>query len=821
MRRVRINGQEFVVEGAEILTIGRGPDMTVRFDDRVVSRRHAEICADEHGWLIKDLSQNGMFQDGKRVTEVRIVTPTLLRLGHPETGVLVELVPQDAATDQRLVATVVGGGGGQREPEGDGPVVTRLLGKLSSIYQAEGSALRIGRAPDNEIVVDDLLVSRWHAELRRQADGTYLLVDLGSQNGTFVDGQRIARTTITPANYVAIGHHLYRLVDGKLEEYVDAGQGAFAAVDLTVKIADGKVLLDDVSFSLDEHSFMAVVGPSGSGKSTLLNALTGFRPAQVGSVFYAGLDLYATYDELRQRIGYVPQDDILHPQLSVRQALEYAGELRFAADVEATAREQRAQEVMDELGLAERADLPIQQLSGGQRKRASIALELLTKPSLLFLDEPTSGLDPGFERAIMRLLRDLAHEGRSVVVVTHSLQSLDLCDRVIFLAPGGKVAYFGPPQQALAYFGESDYADVFARLESERETDWQTRFREHPLYDEHVRQPLAERELVRRSRPPEPMPPQSGLGWRREFETLTRRYLSVIFSDRRNLALLLLQAPILGALIFWLAPVNSFDPDSTDPGRRPAMVALLIVLSVTLMGAANAIREIVKELAIYRRERAIGLSISAYVASKVAVLAGFTVAQAIVLTIISILRQGGPDGADKLLQLIVGVAMAGLAAMALGLLVSAIVTESDKALTLLPLLLIPQIMFSGPIIPLDDPGIRAVSALASARWGFAAVDATVEVDLLQPAGALNPGAEQSPVDDGSDAGSWLGNVAALAVLTGLAVLGTGYFLRRRDPIARSTNLKRAPFVLGRLGQWRRRPMAMPGAPPDGGRSPAS
>src|SRR5205823_10668385 len=185
------------------------------------------------------------------------------------------------------------------------------------------------------------------------------------------------------------------------------------------------------------------------------------------------------------RIGYVPQDDILHPQLTVRRALGFAAELRFPSDVSKEERDRAVEGVMEELGLSHRADLPIHKLSGGQRKRVSVALELITKPSLLFLDEPTSGLDPGFEKSAMELLRSLADGGRTVIVVTHSLQSLDLCDRVIFLAPGGSTAFFGRPAEALAYFGRPDYADVFRDVEAQTQ-DWKTKFAESPLHKDYI-----------------------------------------------------------------------------------------------------------------------------------------------------------------------------------------------------------------------------------------------------------------------------------------------------------------------------------------------
>lgn len=214
------------------------------------------------------------------------------------------------------------------------------------------------------------------------------------------------------------------------------------------------------------------MGPSGAGKSTLLNALTGQRPADRGAVLYDGRDLYRDYAELRQRIGLVPQDDILHAQLTVRRALAYAAELRFPQDTAKAERQARVDEVIRELGLEQRAGLPIHSLSGGQRKRVSVALELLTKPSLLFLDEPTSGLDPGMDRSVMHMLRGLADDGRTVIVVTHSVLSLDVCDRLLVLAPGGKVAYFGPPEDALAYFGYEQWPEAFEAFERDQDRDW-------------------------------------------------------------------------------------------------------------------------------------------------------------------------------------------------------------------------------------------------------------------------------------------------------------------------------------------------------------
>src|ERR1019366_9331646 len=262
-------------------------------------------------------------------------------------------------------------------------------------------------------------------------------VDLGSHNGTFVNGEPISTATVTEADILSIGRATFRLVGDELREYIDEGNVSLVAQDLTVRISGGKVLLDHVSFPIGERNLVAVIGPSGAGKTTLLGALTGMRPATEGAVLYDERDLYTHYAELRHRIGLVPQQDILHSQLSARRALRYAAELRFPGDTSKEERNRRVDEVIDELGLKAHANTRAGSLSGGQQKRVNVALELLTKPSLLFLDEPTSGLDPGLDKSVMEMMSGLAKDGRTVIVVTHSVANLDVCDRLLVLVPGG------------------------------------------------------------------------------------------------------------------------------------------------------------------------------------------------------------------------------------------------------------------------------------------------------------------------------------------------------------------------------------------------
>lgn len=366
-----------------------------------------------------------------------------------------------------------------------------------------------------------------------------------------------------------------------------------------------------------------------AGKSTLLNALTGQRPADSGTVLYDGRDLYRDYAELRQRIGLVPQDDILHAQLTVRRALSYAAELRFPQDTAKAERQARVDEVIRELGLEQRAGQPIHSLSGGQRKRVSVALELLTKPSLLFLDEPTSGLDPGMDRSVMHMLRGLADDGRTVIVVTHSVLSLDVCDRLLVLAPGGKVAYYGPPDDTLAFFGFEQWPEAFEAFERDQERDWAGSTATRPSSASTSPPPWGSRICPAR-KPAAVAPPPKPQSWGAQLGTLVRRYAAALGADRTFLAIMIALPFVMGAMARALAG-STLD-------RETAMNALLILcVGGVLTGAANAVRELVKERVIYQRERAVGLSRSAYLMSKVVVLGTVTVLQAVVLTLVALL----------------------------------------------------------------------------------------------------------------------------------------------------------------------------------------
>ncbi|MDH6220897.1 ABC transporter ATP-binding protein/permease [Streptomyces pseudovenezuelae] len=743
--------------------VGRDPMCEIVIDDARVSWHHAVLRPEADHWTLADEnSTNGTYADGRRVHEWGVGAGSVIRFGNPSDGPRAILVDRPAPAPERPSAVSM-------------PGLTGTFRRPTTIRPLPARTVRIGRGPDNDLIVDDLVASRRHAELRALPDGTYEIVDLGSHNGTFLNGLPVTRAPLGPGDIVGIGHSAFCLVGDELQEYVDTGEVSLDVQDLTVAVDRGrKTLLDHVSFPVGEKCLLAVVGPSGAGKSTLLGALTGQRPADHGTVLYDGRDLYRDYAELRQRIGLVPQDDILHAQLTVRGALSYAAELRFPQDTAKAERRARVDEVIRELGLEERAGQHVHSLSGGQRKRVSVALELLTKPSLLFLDEPTSGLDPGMDRSVMHMLRGLADDGRTVIVVTHSVLSLDVCDRLLVLAPGGKVAYYGPPEDALAYFGFEQWPEAFEAFERDRDRDWSGDFRVSPSHRQYVADSSAQ-PRVDRSGPVVITPPPRPRSRSAQLGTLIRRYTAALAADRTFLAIMIALPFVMGAMARALA--------GSKLTQETAMNALLILcVGGVLTGATNAVRELVKERTIYQRERAVGLSRSAYLLSKVVVLGTITVLQAVVLTLVALLgvdlNAPGGEGVvmSPLVEITVAVALLAFTAMMLGLLVSALVRKEEVTMPLLVLLAIVQVVFCGALLKLHGvPGLEQLSWLVPSRWALGAMAGTVGLSRIVP-GELTG----DPLFRHS-AGVWLLNIGMLIVLSAVFGLAVSRLLRRHEP----------------------------------------
>ncbi|MFI0168622.1 FHA domain-containing protein [Streptomyces sp. NPDC017095] len=692
-----------------------------------------------------------------------------------------------------------GGPAGQyaQQTPGDGAGAPPVYGDRSPTTFHEfalGRVMRIGRALENDLVVSDLQVSRQHAEFHATPDGRFEIRDLGSHNGTYVNGQPIAKggsALLGPSDIVGVGHSAFRIVGDRLEEFVDTGEVSFSARHLTVTVDGGKQILKDVSFGVPEKSLIAVIGPSGSGKSTLLKALTGYRPANQGEVLYDNRNLYKQFAELRQRIGLVPQDDILHRELTVKKALKYAAKLRFPADTTAQERDARIDEVLRELKLDIHKDKKVTSLSGGQRKRVSVALELLTKPSLIFLDEPTSGLDPGMDRDVMQLLRGLADDGRTVLVVTHSVAELALCDKLLVMAPGGAVAYFGPPEEALNFFGYDSWADVFSAFENYRDYDWAGRWKG----SQHYQMYAAEIDAIAPQAVPMPVPqalkPPKPQSWGSQLMTLVRRYVSVIASDKGFLALTVLLPAVIGAVSLLIQHDHGLLPNPPNrktglpvPNGTATTVLLILAVGACFAGAANSVRELIKERVIYERERATGLSRSAYLMSKVVVLGAVTMFQGLLVGLIGFASREIPGkglvlGGSTLIELCLPVMALGFTSMMVGLVISSLVKTAEKTMPLLVMFAIVQVVFTGCLFTLHGtPGVNEFSYLMPSRWAVAAAGTTLDFNAIAP-NTDDPGSTDPLWDHAASA--WGLDMVALLALGAACGFFVSRFLRRHEP----------------------------------------
>lgn len=719
----------------DVITLGREAGNDIVVDDPVVSRRHALLRRSGDGYEIEDLgSANGLTSAGRPVSRARLADGDVLGIAETVT-----------------LAYVLAAPGLPEEPT-----------RVRTLSLSGRASLTIGRGPQNDIALAHPAISRLHARILAR-DGELIVEDTASANGTFVNGERVEPAEprrIVPGDTVRVGPVKFVVAPDALEQVDESRDLRLDALHLNQPVSRGLNLLQDISLSIRPREFVALVGVSGAGKSTLLDALNGFRPARDGNVLVNGTDLYRNAEACRTSIGYVPQDDIIHRELTVRQALDYAARLRLPADTSPPERRRRVDEVLETLGLTERAGVPVHRLSGGQRKRVSIGAELLTEPGLFFLDEATSGLDPGTESQLMRLLRSLADRGHTVLLVTHATKNVMLCDQVAFLVKGGHLAYFGPPDQALGYFGVTDFDGIYEKVEHELSpAEWGERYRRSAQYREFVVARITERygELVQLPRPssaPSALPAGTRRPARlRQFWILSARYLSIIRRDRVNLLLLFLIAPILGSIDLIAWPRDVLDRRDGDVMRAMSMLFLAAVIPF-LVGALSSVREIVKEVPIYRRERAVVLDITPYLLSKVWVGALFALYNAAVLLAIKMLAVDmsnlGPSG---IAQVYVTLALAAMSGVVWGLLISSIAPREEQAMLLVIVVVVVQIVFSGGLVPLDRLGSvgGALSDATSTKWVFQGLATATEVKSGQCDGPTLaacqlPGIQAYPTD---------------------------------------------------------------------------
>ncbi|CAG7119380.1 ATP-binding cassette domain-containing protein [Mycobacterium avium subsp. paratuberculosis] len=779
------------------VVVGSDLRADLRVAHPLIARAHVLLRFEQGRWRAVDNNTlNGVYVDGRRVPAVDIQDGQTINIGKPDgpritfeigqhTGAVGLLpppprqpkppgqpptrsfrrrdtqrsaVPPDAAT--RGVPqpgppprTQTGRTGGS----GEFPTTwVSVPGPDADRRPAPGRAAWIGRALNNDIVIHDVLASRHHAFFTPTPTGAEIR-DANSSNGTFVNGVRVGAAALSDGDVVTIGNVDLVFTGGMLVRRQEAATRAGGLEVREVNFGvDGKQLLERISLVARPGTLTALIGGSGAGKTTLSRLIAGYATPTSGSVTFEGHDIHTEYASLRTRIGMVPQDDVVHRQLTVSQALGYAAELRLPPDTSKSDRAQVVAQVLDELGLTEHADTRVDRLSGGQRKRASVALELLTGPSLLILDEPTSGLDPALDRQVMTMLRQLADAGRVVLVVTHSLTYLDVCDQVLLMAPGGKTAFLGPPGQIGPTMGTTNWAHIFAKVGADPDE--------------------ANRRFLAQNRPPPPArteaPAELGApaqtSKRRQFFTIARRQVRLVIADRAYFLFLAVLPFVMGALSLTVPGSAGFgyaDPAGESAGEAGTILTLL-TMAAAFMGTALTIRDLIGERPIFRREQAVGLSSTAYLLAKIVVFCVFAVAQAAVATAIVVLGKGPPTRPAVLLgnatfELFVAVAATCVAAAMLGLLLSALARSHEQIMPLLVVSLMMQMVLCGGMVPVTHRVfLDQLSWLVPSRWGYAAQAATVDLWTVSPG-------PQSPRDSRFQhiATAWLFDMAMLAVLS--------------------------------------------------------
>jgi ABC-type multidrug transport system ATPase subunit/ABC-type transport system involved in multi-copper enzyme maturation permease subunit len=714
------DGGSKVVNPGNSFVIGRDKAADIQVVGSKVSRTHLRLEFDGVNWKATDLdSSNGSFIAGKPFQQTEIKDQVSIFLGGMD-GEEIRLHPLEIVStkgDTKKVSIP--------KAKADQTLVATSIADLDKSYIDQASRIRlqqrirIGRDATNDWHIDDLVVSRFHAEIVQNEQGGFDLVDLRSANGTFVNGVIIKRRELVIGDLISIGNITRRFTSDGLDSPVGVEGVDIVAKDVSFSVGD-KQLLNEINFHLGPRTLTAIVGPSGAGKSTMLNVITGRTTPSQGEILIGGRDLHKEYGDLSQRIGLVPQADILHTRLTVKQALTYGAALRFPSETSAAEREERVLEVMEKLELTPRADLRIDKLSGGQRKRASIGLELLTKPSILVLDEPTSGLDPGLDAHVMETLRKLADDGQTVVLVTHSVDNLNFCDNVILLASGGRIAYAGPSSTVFTALGKSNWAEVFRLLSSPEALLLSSKKRSGVT---SATTQIAQEKIKKQS-------------WIKQLATLSARYLRVIASDKYYLGLLAAIPVLVGAICYATAGELGLGPGIPNksglvlnPIARSTL--MILILGTVFIGLSTAIQEIIKENPIRLREKSVGIRSGTYLMSKVLVLGVITTLQTMIFAAIVLFNRPLPEQgvffSNAYLEILLIISLLGLTSMCLGLVISALLSSTEQAMPILVGLTMGQVVLSGAL-PGKNEGIMALLApLSPSYWSMNSLASSINL----------------------------------------------------------------------------------------------
>ncbi|MEN8906120.1 MAG: FHA domain-containing protein, partial [Clostridiales bacterium] len=716
--KIHFNNEVKVYEFSEeqrTILVGRNETSDIIIMSPIVSRRHIEIQISSKGCMITDLGgKNGTF-----VNRVKIAKQWYL-----ENGDNISIDNNDKSTDSGVLIEYL--------------AIDNSKITSEKTYSLDNkSSVTVGRDTKCAITIMHTRISRNHCRFNLIGD-LWEVEDLGSTNGTFVNGKKIAgRISLKNNDSIFIGNTKFTYKSNVLiYTVIDNGIG-IDAVGITKSVVNDrnkKILVNNVNFSIKAGEFVAIVGGSGAGKSTLMDCLNGFRPATNGTVVVNGDNFYTNYDAYKEIMGYVPQKDIVYDNLTVLQMLTYSARLRMPKDSTELDIKNRVQKVITDVMLDGKETIKIKRLSGGQKKRASIAIELLAEPKLLFLDEPTSGLDPGMDKSMMSLLKNLSKQGTTIILITHATSNIVLCDKVVFLGVGGTLCYFGDPHVMNEFFEVNDIADIYMKLSvtdgRSGENDliqianyFNSKLEKIEKYSKmktNVSGNIVNSEHALKNK-------RNTSDYFRQFKILVRRYFKLIISDRLSLFLMLGQAPLM---IFILGIVG--NDDSFKTSMRATQILFTVVCMGILIGILNSFLEICKERDILKREYTSNVGLLPYIMSKIFVLGVFCILQAFILVAGSKIVI---DMNDK--NLFIGnsfdywftLFITLVAASSLGLLISSYSVSTERATFMMPLAIIPQIVFSGVLFPLEDL-VKIISYFIISRWAVQGLGALFDVNSL-------------------------------------------------------------------------------------------
>ncbi len=692
-----------------VYTFGRSSDNSIVIDSEIVSGHHGEICISQGVFYIKDNnSSNGTYiAYGQQYTKAvsgqyygSDGNDMIIRLGTAKSinGMDSALMLYDSNS-------------------------TSGTWKSYELHAGDNS---IGRAVNCDIRLNNVAVSRLHAGIRCINNDVYLF-DNKSTNGVFVNGIKIQKPhklgdkdifTILNTIFIYTGNKIFYKV--KPEGIALEIRG----LNKEVPAKNGKkTILDKVDCSIGANEFVAIIGGSGAGKTTLMTAMSGFDTAVTGDVYCNGINLRENFQTLKNIIGFVPQQDIIYENITLRKMLYYTAKLKMPEDTSDAEIEVRIKDVLSMVELLEHQDTYIRRLSGGQKKRASIAVELLANPGLFFLDEPTSGLDPGTEQHLMNTLSRLSKEQeKTIIMVTHTTNNLHLCDKVIIMGYGGRLCYCGKPEGIKDFFDTENIVEVYDKITADTKA-WEIRFKKSGINR------LNNESCIDSGKEIKPRKVSSF----NQLMVLVRRYITLIKNDMERLAMIFLQPVLIGLLMALVAEKGIYEKMFET---RSILFALMS--AGIWMGLFNTIQEVYKERVILKREYMGNLKLPVYMLSKYIVQAFIAVVQAVILIAIFVVVKGTPECegvliSNAVIEMMVTLFVTIYVSASFGLLISAISKSGDRAMTIAPFILIIQLLFSGILFSLNGV-TEKVSYLTFSRWSMEALGSTNGLNDLEGIG---------------------------------------------------------------------------------------